>query len=202
MGIVGGSVMSNKINDFDKCYQFAEDGKCEPFWNDVYKKAFPNMTNHMRGQQKKCRSQEVGVDRIIYLENGKTVTVDEKIRSEVYNDILLEYISNDTKNTPGWMEKDLTIDYLAYAFLPILTAYLFDWRMLKRAWNFHKEKWKNKYFNPKAPNNGYITISVAVPIDDLRNACSIAAIIKLDDKADKQKIKIPKLKPVQQLDLF
>lgn len=170
---------TEKINDFNKCYEIAEGGKCEPFWNDIYKKAFPNMTNHMRGKKEKCNSQIFGIDRIIYLENGKTITLDEKIRTKVYEDIALEFISNDQKNTPGWMEKDLAIDYLAYAFLPLKTAYLFDWRMLKRAWENYKEDWKKKYFIAKAKNEFYYTHNVCIPIKVLMKSCSTASVIKL-----------------------
>jgi hypothetical protein len=173
------------MNQFSKSYELAEGGKCEPFWNDVYLKAFPNMTNHMRGKKEYCNSQIYGVDRIIYLENGKTITLDEKIRKETWNDIALEFISNDKYNTPGWMEKDLSIDYLAYAFLPLKTAYLFDWRMLKRAWAHFKEEWKEKYFKAKADNYSdsgeylYTTHSVCVPIKVLMEACNRAIIIQL-----------------------
>lgn len=199
-GRLGVMSLIRKINDFNECYEMAESGKCEPFWEEVYKRAFPNMTNQMRGKQSTCLSQQNGVDRIIFLENNKTINIDEKVRKETWNDIALEYISNDKKNTPGWMEKELFIDYLAYAFLPIKTAYLFDWRMLKRAWVFYKESWIKKYHKVKALNKTYTTISVAVPIEDLRNACSIAAIIRLDEKVDTKKI--TRLKPVNQLDLF
>ena len=167
------------MNLFEDCYEFAEGGKCEPFWNDVYMKAFPNMTNQMRGKKEYCNSQIKGVDRIIYLENGKTLTIDEKVRKEVWSDIALEFISNDKFNTPGWMEKDLSIDYLAYAFLPLKRAYLFDWRMLKRAWNNYKTDWKNKYFIAKAENEGYVTHSVCVPIEVVLKSCQTAVIIQL-----------------------
>jgi len=167
------------MNDFQECYDIAESGKCEPFWDEVYHRAFPNMTNHMRGQKTKCQSQIFGVDRIIYLENGKTITIDEKVRTKVRDDIALEYISNDQKNTPGWIEKDLAIDYLAYAFLPAKRAYLFDWRMLKRVWAKYGSDWKTKYFIAKAPNRFYTTYSVCVPIDVLQHSCTIATIIQL-----------------------
>lgn len=167
------------MNNFNECYEFAENGKCEPFWDNVYKKAFPNITNHMRGRVEYCNSQKMGVDRIIYLENGKTITIDEKIRKKVWDDIALEFISNDKYNTAGWMEKDLQIDYLAYAFLPINTAYLFDWRMLKRTWEHYKNEWKKEYFISKAINEGYTTHSVCVPINVLIKKVSAATIIKL-----------------------
>ena len=168
-----------EMNNFQECYKIAEDGRNEPFWIEIYKKAFPNFTNLMTGKKEYCNSQKYGVDRIIYLENGKTITLDEKVRTKVYQDIALEFISNDTKNSPGWMEKDLSIDYLAYAFLPIKTTYLFDWRMLKRAWEHFNDQWKKEYFISKAENKTYHTLSVCVPIKVLRDACSLSAIIKI-----------------------
>lgn len=170
------------MNVFSECYDIAESGKLEPFWDEVYKKAFKNMTNHMRGKKEYCASQINGVDRIIYLENGKTITIDEKVRTKLYSDILLEYISNDKHNTPGWMEKDLSIDYLAYAFLPNSTVYLFDWRMLKRAWDQWKDEWKKIYKIARAENLGYTTISVCVPIIELRKQVSIANIIVVGEQ--------------------
>jgi len=167
------------MNDFNKCYNIAESGKLEPFWNEIYHRAFPNITNLMRGKKGKCNSQDKGVDRIIELENGRTIKIEEKVRTESYNDIALEYISNDTINSPGWMEKELAVDYLAYAFLPTNIVYLFDWRMLKKAWNTNKTKWLNNYFIAKAPNENYTTYSVCVPIDELLESCKNACIIKL-----------------------
>ncbi|MBU1173557.1 MAG: hypothetical protein KKD44_28650 [Proteobacteria bacterium] len=167
------------MNDFNEDLKLSEDARLEPFWNEIYKKAFPNMTNHMIGKKDKCKSQEYGVDRIIYLENGKVITIDEKVRRKVWDDIALEYISNSTTQSPGWMEKDLSIDYLAYAFLPVKTVYLFDWRMLKRSWNYFKIEWKKKYPKIEAQNKNYITICVGVPIDVLMDICSRSTIIKL-----------------------
>lgn len=172
--------MNETYNDFDECFQIAEDGRHELFWDAVYKKYFYNMTNHMIGKHELCNSQKNGVDRIIYLENGKTITIDEKVRTKVYPDIALEYLSNDQTGTLGWMEKDLSIDYLAYAFLPIKTVYLFDWIALKRAWNHYKNNWLERYFISIAPNKTYNTHSVCVPINILIDSCSLATIIKLD----------------------
>lgn len=167
------------MNIFSECLEISQNGRAESFWIEVYKKTFPNMTNCMQGKKEYSKSQEYGVDRIIYLENGKCLTIDEKCRTKNYPDIALEYISNDKKNTPGWMEKDLSIDYLAYAFLPIKRAYIFDWRMLKRVWNKFKIEWLNKYFIAKAENEYYYTLSVCVPIDELKKQCSNAIIIQL-----------------------
>jgi hypothetical protein len=172
------------MNNFKEDLEFAETGKNDPFWKEVFKKAFPNMTECMRNTKGKCKSQQDGVDWIIYLENHKTITADAKLRREQWKDIALEYISNDRKNTPGWMEKDLCIDYLAYGFFNVKTVYLFDWRMLKRAWDHYKEIWKKQYQNIKALNEGYRTHSVCVPIDVLITKASLASIIKLDQEKE------------------
>ena len=168
-----------EMNDFKECYDIAESGKLEPFWDATYKFAFPNMTNQMKGRSGKCNSQNSGVDRIIYLENGKTVTVEEKVRTTSYPDIAIEYVSNDTTNSPGWIEKDLSVDYLAYAFLPIKTVYLFDWRMLKLTWKRNKDAWLSKYFIAHAQNEYYTTLSVCIPIDTLLESCKESSIIRV-----------------------
>jgi hypothetical protein len=133
----------------------------------------------MPGKKEFSNSQVLGVDRIIYLENGKCLTVEEKVRTRVYDDVLLEYISNDQTNRPGWIERELTIDYLAYGFLPNKTVYLFDWNFLRRAWHENKEDWKERYHIAKAPNKTYTTYSVCVPIDIVKQECQNASIIKL-----------------------
>lgn len=126
--------------------------------------------------------QRDGVDRVIVLANGKVLKIDEKKREREYSDILLEYISSDARGTPGWIEKDLPIDYLSYAFMPIQTAYLFPWDMLRRAWLYYKPKWIVEHKRIEAQNNGYRTISVAVPIQTVKAAVALAMVITLEGK--------------------
>lgn len=168
-----------KIHDFNESLAIAEDAQTEVFWVHVYKKAFPDMIGEIKGKQRYTDSQIRGMDRIVVLENGKPITIEEKVRTKVYDDILLEYISNDNLNRPGWIEKDLSIDYLAYAFLPNKTVYLIDWRALSKAWDKHKEEWKKRYKIAKAGNKTYNAYSVCVPIDTLLEACKKANIITL-----------------------
>jgi hypothetical protein len=125
------------------------------------------------------QAQMLGIDRAVSLSSGKTIYIDEKKRRKNYSDILIEYISNDGRNTPGWIEKDLMIDYLAYAFMPDKRVYLFDWLMLRRAWKHYSELWKSKYYIAKANNGYYKTISVAVPIEVVLKATDLARIIQL-----------------------
>jgi len=164
-------------NDFHNDLKFSLEASQERFWDKVYKKAFPDMI-----KSEICSDlhwQKQGVDRVIYMSSGHSIHIDEKIRRKVYNDILLEFLSNDVTGAPGWMEKSLSIDYMAYAFLPIKKVYLFPWQMLRRTWISFKEEWTNKYPTIKAQNNGYVTHSLAIPLSVLKKKVNAATIIKL-----------------------
>ena len=167
-----------KVHDFNEQNAWSQAAGDEPFWDAVYQKAFPDMVSHMLSTGN-TEAQHAGIDRIILLSNGKTVSVDEKKRSAVYNDILLEYKSNDKTDAPGWMEQPLRIDYLAYAFMPIQRVYLFPWLLLRRAWLHYGAGWKRKYQHVSANNGFYTTWSVAVPISVVRKAVGTAAIIEV-----------------------
>ena len=166
------------VHDFVEQLVFSEKSSDELFWSAVYQKAFPNMVNFMLASGDTV-SQRMGIDRVILLANGQVIKIDEKKRREDRDDILLEYISVDTTNAPGWIEKDLAIDYLAYAFMPSKRVYLFPWPMLRRAWMQYKPVWLSQYKIPPAQNNGYKTLSVAIPIKELRSAVSRASFIQL-----------------------
>ena len=167
-----------KVHRFKERLQFSQDHRNEPFWQAVYEKAFPNMEFAMPVTEK-SQGQYLGIDRVIYLNSGKTLYVDEKLREKVYSDILLEYLSNDRTQAPGWMEKDLLIDYMAYAFLPIQKCYLFDWQMLKRTWKYYRNIWIKEFGTVTAKNQGYNTLSVPVPTELLLSKVSNASIIQL-----------------------
>jgi hypothetical protein len=167
-----------KIHDFKERLAFSEKNSHEVFWQSVYKKAFPDMLLAIPCTGR-CLGQELGIDRIVQLKSGQTIYIDEKKRGTVYNDILLEYISVDTQNKAGWIEKDLRIDYLAYAFLPNKKCYLFPYQLLRRVWNSHCDEWKSKFRKVEAKNSGYSTWSVAVPIDVITQSIASAMLIQL-----------------------
>src|SRR3990167_1365330 len=117
------------MNDFHTDLAYSNAMSDEKFWDAIYRKAFPNIVNHMICTGNTA-SQRIGIDRIIHLSNGNSLKVDEKKRRREYDDILLEFVSNDIAGAPGWIEKDLAIDYLAYAFMESKRCYLFPWQML------------------------------------------------------------------------
>lgn len=170
------------VHNFIEQLEYSETASDEKFWSAVYVKAFPNMVAHTlcSGDTK---SQRMGIDRAIILANGKTLYIDEKKRKKVYNDILLEFESVSTTGAPGWIEKDLMIDYLAYAFMPTQKVYLYPWPFLRRAWIHYKDVWMKEYEVKEAKNEGYITKSLAVPISTINKAVSTAMIIQLEEQS-------------------
>lgn len=165
------------MNDFHDDLKFSLDASLEPFWDKVYRKAFVDLE-----RTEICTDlhwQKMGVDRLVYLKGKRIFAVDEKVRRAVWDDVLLEFLSNDRTGAPGWIEKDMAIDWLAYAFLPTQRVYLFSWPMLRRCWVAFGEGWKAKYKIVKAHNPGYRTLSVAVPLPELHKKTATARIIQL-----------------------
>lgn len=171
--------MSTQIHSFAERNAWSLAARQESFWEAVYVKAWPNIV--------KCEPvtdralQLRGVDRLITLSNEITLTVDEKSRQRHdTGDILLEYLHEGQYNAPGWIEKDLVIDYLAYGFVPSRRCYLFDWRMLRRAWLHYKDTWLLRYDKKPADNGRYVTWSLAVPTATLQRAVMTASIIEVE----------------------
>lgn len=169
---------ATKVHDFQERLQFSNDHKNESFWQAIYKKAFPDMVFAELATEK-SQGQYLGIDRVVHLNTGKTLYIDEKLRDRDYPDIFLEYISNDQTGTPGWMEKDLLIDYIAYAFLPSQRCYLFNWPMLRRAWLQFKDEWLEAYGKKPGRNKYYTTWGIPVPITILLREVKNASIIML-----------------------
>lgn len=144
-----------------------------PWWFDVYRQAFPGFVS-MMNVRKDGWAQRGGIDRVVQLSSGRTVTVDEKVREKDWGDILLERWSDRDRQVPGWIQKDLACDYIAYAFVPSERCYLFPFLDLRRAWLSHGRRWCALAQNDRdgfrivdAQNRGYVTQSIAIPTSDL-----------------------------------
>lgn len=165
-------------HDFHERLAWGEQAGDEPFWDAVYNKAFHGVVAIQRNSGKNL-GQYLGVDRWIMLSNGQTLRVDEKKRSREYGDIALEYLSNDRTGAKGWIEKDLPIDWLAYAFMATGRCYLFPWPVLRRIWGEHGEEWKRKHGTKVADNRDYRTHFVPVPISVLLDAVRQAQVVEV-----------------------
>ena len=141
----------------------------EDFWKAAYKKQWPYMQG-LKSFTENMKAQRLGVDRVIYLPFGGKLRFDEKKRRRDWGDVLLEYISNDRTGSPGWIEKPLIIDFIAYAFMEIRKVYFISFPDLQSAWNKNKKEWKLAYGTKPAKNAGYNTLNCPVPKEVLRKA--------------------------------
>ncbi len=172
MGQPSGSV----IHDFDESLRLSHEAADAPFWLDVYRQAFPGLQAAVNVRDDGW-AQRGGIDRVLTLKSGKTLNVDEKVRAKDYPDILLERWSDRARRKPGWMQKDLACDFIAYAFLPSQRCYLLPFPTLRRAWLKNGREWIEKYPHVPAQNRTYVTESIAVPIDVLMAALQDAMVV-------------------------
>ncbi len=159
----------SKVHNFANSLDLSNSQSDDPMWEKVYRSAFPTLET-MICVRKDGWAQRGGIDRVLTLSSGKTLTVDEKVRAKDYDDILLEYWSNKEKRIPGWIAKDLACDFIAYAFIPSKRCYLLPFHQLRLAWKNNKDEWVEKHFSSHARNDRYTTVSVAVPIGILMSA--------------------------------
>lgn len=140
-----------------------------PWWGEVYRQAFPSLLS-FECVRDDGWAQRGGIDRVLVLKSGKTLTVDEKVRSRDYHDILFERWSSRDSRTPGWIQKDLACDYIAYAFIPSRRCLLLPFQQMRRAWLANGKHWiaeakagRNGFRVVEANNGTYVTESIAVP---------------------------------------
>lgn len=143
-----------------------------PIWEETYRKAFPDfatMCDHsMNGYW-----QKQGIDRSVILHSSKQILIDEKVRfrnhltGKVYTDILLEVWSDKERKIPGWIQKPLMCDFIAYAIAPLGVCYLLPVVQLQQAWVRNGERWIKDYGTKSASNSSrsgsWITESVCIP---------------------------------------
>lgn len=150
----------SKVNDED------------PIWGKTFRKAFPEITSFE--VERRVWRQLQGIDFIITLPEGvlpgKPITVDGKWRKRWWPDIALEYWSDERRHRPGWMEKDLECDYIAYLFRTAQTCHFLPFVPLRRVWTENRRAWIDAYPRIPSRNPGYTTVSVAIPTEFLLTA--------------------------------
>jgi hypothetical protein len=169
------------VHDFERSLRLSQEQSASPWWELVYREAFPEFAGMTYVGD--CPTQRDGVDRLVVTSNGHVHRVDEKVRTVDYPDICLEYWSSVERRSPGWVAKDLGCDFIAYAFVPSGRCYLLPSALLRRAWRLHGRHWvrmgearHDGFRLIEAQNRGYVTRSVAVPIEELLDAIRGASV--------------------------
>lgn len=163
------------VHDFQERLEYSATLSDEPAWIAFYQRIWPNMIMAIR-IDKDSKFQRWGIDRMIYLENGKEFSIDEKKRDKDWGDFLLEEWSaclfDSTINRvikgmkKGWsLDEEKRCDFIAYSIPSSGKCFLLPFEILRVTCVANLKVWKakpGKY--PKiAQNQGYQTVNVAVP---------------------------------------
>lgn len=173
------------IHDFQTSLAASHAASDNPIWLHVYRQFFPDMLASV-DHRDDGEHQRAGIDRSITLANSKQILIDEKVRYKDYGDILLEYISVDRTNAPGWVCKPIRCDYIAYAILPRGKAYLLPVLPLQRAWRAKGNLWLETYGTRPASNKGYKTLNCPIPFKVLFDALTTAQIASFEPTKTKR----------------
>jgi len=183
-----------RMNDFDEDLAWSHAQAKLPLWEETYRKAFPDFDS-MTYVAKDGWAQRGGIDRRVHTTNGRTYDIDEKSRRDywpaalphrkyfkphvtVFPDIALEYVSNDKTKAPGWIEKPLACDFLAYNILPLRQVYLLPMAQTQAVWQRYKWNWLEEFHWRPAKNRGYNTLFCPVPVPVLMRAVCEAMFFK------------------------
>jgi hypothetical protein len=185
------------IHDFDRQLAYSHRHADAPYWQDVYRQAFPDMATCLDLRHDGWH-QRAGRDRAVVLTSGRMIYIDEKVRRRAYDDIAVEIWSTYPLNgeppyspvpgaVHGWGAKPLDCDFLAYAFETLRVCYLFPFLGVRAAWAKHARMWIGKateeedgYRWVEARNGRYKTISIAVPIGILQQCMNDALTVCWD----------------------
>lgn len=167
-----------RVHSFEESLALSAQYADAPWWFDVYRQAFPSLAS-AASVRADGWAQRGGIDRVLTLKSGKTLTVDEKVREKDWPDFLLERWSDRDRKVKGWIQKDLACDFIAYAFAESCTCYLLPFQTLRLAWIKNGREWIDKYQPPiLARNRTYTTESIAVPRDVLLAALTNSMTIR------------------------
>ena len=163
------------LYNFDQQLEVSHQYADAPWWEVIYKQMWPDAVA-FTCVRKDGLPQRHGVDRLITTSGGICHSVDEKVRTTSYPDILLEFLSDAERNIPGWVAKDLACDGVAYARVPTRDVFYLSTMTLHRAWRLYGSAWRKKhrivtaYTRRGGSGQSYKTLSVAVPIPELLDA--------------------------------
>lgn len=168
--------METPVHDFQERLAYSNAQADAPWWEGVYRAAFPGLASMVSVRQDGW-AQRAGIDRVLTLSSGKIIKIDEKVRSRDFPDFALERWSDEAKKKPGWIQKSLDCDFIAYAFVESGMCYLLPTLLLQRAWREFGKDWIAQYPEVRARNPSYVTVCVAVPREVLLDAIRESIIV-------------------------
>lgn len=171
------------LNVFQRQLKSSYDRQLNELMNDFYKSFFSDAqeiivhdatSTDPNVKKLDKRLQKQGIDKTILLKNGKKCTIEEKFREPKFwnnrsTDILLEYISIDKDDIPGWVYTSKA-DYLVILYknesIEESQVYVFPFNPI-REWVMHNDLKFKSYPDVVAHNTNWNTISKIVPVNDI-----------------------------------
>jgi len=164
-----GRASEMKYNDFQSNLEYSLEARENEVFDLFYKRVFPGLVRIELVEDIKL--QRLGIDKILHLDTGQRITIDEKKRRVNYGDILLELWSVYEKGKKGWLFTSYC-HYVVYAIIPTQKVYLLPMVLLRLAWEHNSAEWEQSYKSIEAINVGYKTVSIAIPPNILLPALS------------------------------
>lgn len=155
--------------------KFSEDDGNSRDWHYIYKHIFGHSYKREAINQKSA--QLSGVDETVSFWHNKILTIKwierktRRPRNNIkYDDILLEIISNDNSNTPGWAVKTNKADYIFYFNRMVDICYMMHAPTL-RNFLLNNDCFVQNKRKIASKNESYQTINIAVNYDELQQIC-------------------------------
>lgn len=181
--------MNQQVHSFREQLQFsheldpAELASLEQF----FRQTFPNVLD-VRRLDEDSDWQRHGCDWFVRLKNGTEHWIDDKVRKQDYGDVLLEiwsqYYGHDQhpRNKKGWaVDPTRWAHWVAYIIRPTGVCYLLHRDLVRLACRQYYHEWKSRFGFRDARNPTYLTRNIAVPWDELRDACAAVQEQRLKD---------------------
>lgn len=158
IGLHGGM---SYLNNFVIDLEYSKNVGLSESLNRAYFNQFPHLVKIMPVTD--IHLQKSGVDKILILDGGKQIYVDEKIRRKDYKDILLEEYSDFDRKVNGWLSRKKYTDYISYIIPSSGIIYFLPFLLLQKVWVNHYKRLLSAYGRKFALNRGYRTSSIPVP---------------------------------------
>lgn len=189
---------------FDESMRWSEGVSGASDLDHFYRGHFPDLVQTTAIRSGSNVFQKNGVDRVLFLGNGKQITVDEKFRKKDYGDFLCEEWSvwrgdGRVDNAIGWtLDPSKTCDRIAWIIVPTRRACLLPYDLLRTTCTANLERYKTLRtprgrlvcrYPLDAENPGYRTRNISIPWSllwsDMR-WCASKGVVKVVDPASPQ----------------
>ena len=175
-----------KVYEFKKDLATSQAEQAAAGWYKIYELMFRDFNNMAEVKDRALQAKQV--DRILLLDNGAELRIEEKVDKYDNQRIALEMWADTEHSRAGWLSKPSLAHWIAYKKVALGECLFLPPNALKNAYMANKEKWGEKanleiedFKVGRAQNKGYSSINLLVPIKELLKTVKEARLIKYKD---------------------